>query len=406
MAGSNGLAHAVAALCALLLFVFASPASAASSRACRQLEAELASAGSGGGGSAQFRKYDAALGKQRQQLFVAKSQARAAGCGFTLFGSNVQQCAKFNATIQKMERNLDGIQRKRDQLAGRGGGRSRATILASLDANGCRGQTVAQRPVPSRMDNSDRGNFLVDQVFGRTVERRDTVEAAPVRIARSVAKPGQLNASGMQMPGGQYRTVCVRTCDGYYFPMSFTSSKRDFARDQQNCQAMCPGAEMQVFFHQSSPAAVQEVKEGEVAPEITDESADMISSINGKPYSEMPTAYLYKRESLPKPEGCSCNAQKNFEVIAGNPPSSSEAAPSEPAASPSIMPVEPPATQETHASSIQKLGPPPATATLESKPSEAVPLDPNRKVRVVGPMFLPDPEAAIDLRAPVQKKVP
>ncbi|WP_175544289.1 DUF2865 domain-containing protein [Mesorhizobium sp. YR577] len=210
----------------------------------------------------------------------------------------------------------------------------------------------------------------------------------------------------MQTPSGQYRTVCVRTCDGYYFPMSFASSKREFARDQQNCQAMCPGAEMQVFFHQSSPVAVQEVKEGEEAPEITDESADMVSAVNGKPYSEMPAAYLYKRESLPKPEGCSCNAPKNFEVIAGNPPPSSEATSStEPSASPSIMPVEPPAVQETHASSIQKLGPETSTPE-ETKPSEAAPLDPNRRVRVVGPVFLPDPEGAINLRAPAQRQVP
>ncbi|NGN39579.1 DUF2865 domain-containing protein [Mesorhizobium sp. CGMCC 1.15528] len=405
MAGLNGLARALAALLVLASIVFATSAIAASSRVCRQLEAELASAGSGGGGSAQFRRYDAALSKQRQQLSAAKGNARAAGCGFSLFGSNVQQCARINANVQKMERNVDTLQRKRDQSAGRGGGRSRATILASLNANGCRNQVVARQPFSPRTDNSDRGNYLVMQPQVGTGERRQTIDNAPVRTARQVAKPNQ--ASGMQTPSGQYRTVCVRTCDGYYFPMSFASSKREFARDQQNCQAMCPGAEMQVFFHQSSPAAMKEVKEGEEAPEISDESADMVSSVSGKPYSEMPNAYLYKRETLPKPEGCSCNAPKNFEVIAGNPPPSSEATSSTaPNESPSILPVAPPAAQETHASSIQKLGPEPAAQPAETKPSELAPLDPNRKVRVVGPVFLPDPEGAIDLRAPAQRQVP
>ncbi len=404
MAGLNGLARALATLFALASILFTTSAMAASSRVCRQLEAELASVGSGGGGSAQFRRYDAALSKQRQQLSAAKSNARAAGCGFTLFGSNVQQCARINASVQKMERNLDNLQRRRDQSAGRGGGRSRATILASLNANGCRDQAVAQRPVSPRQENSDRGSYLTDQSIGRPFFQRETVEEAPIRTVRQATKPDRLQNPGTS---GQYRTVCVRTCDGYYFPMSFASSKREFARDQQNCQAMCPGTEMQVYFHQSTPAAVQEVKEGEEAPEISDESADMVSSVNGKPYSEMPTAYLYKRESLPKPEGCSCNAPKNFEVIAGNPPPSSEATSSTaPGESPSILPVAPPAAQETHASSIQKLGPASAAAPEENKPSEAAPLDPNRKVRVVGPMFLPDPEGAIDLRAPGLRQVP
>ena len=47
----------------------------------------------------------------------------------------------------------------------------------------------------------------------------------------------------------------------------------------------------------------------------------MTSSVTGRPYSELPTAYLYKQSDMSRPPACGCNAAQNFEIIAGNPPS-------------------------------------------------------------------------------------
>ena len=131
-------AAGVAALVALL----AVPADARA-RICRTLEAELASAGSGGGGggSSQFKKYDRAVGIQRDQLSTARSRARRAGCGFTFLNVGPSMCAPLNAQIERMERNLDALQRKRTALSGGDGSsrRDRTRILAALDANNCRG---------------------------------------------------------------------------------------------------------------------------------------------------------------------------------------------------------------------------------------------------------------------------
>ncbi|RVD49639.1 DUF2865 domain-containing protein, partial [Mesorhizobium sp. M2D.F.Ca.ET.140.01.1.1] len=54
---------------------------------------------------------------------------------------------------------------------------------------------------------------------------------------------------GMDLPGAddEFRTVCVRTCDGYFFPMSNAASYGDFERDQKNCESSCPGTDMRVF---------------------------------------------------------------------------------------------------------------------------------------------------------------
>ena len=109
-------------------------------------------------------------------------------------------------------------------------------------------------------------------------------------------------------PPGSYRTLCVRTCDGYYFPMSSASSPSEFDRDQMNCQSSCPGTEVQIYYHR-----------------LGLESEDMVSGLSGLPYSELPTAYLYKQTDAPSPAGCTCSALKNdearnFSIVAGNPP--------------------------------------------------------------------------------------
>ncbi|RWF60985.1 MAG: DUF2865 domain-containing protein, partial [Mesorhizobium sp.] len=45
------------------------------------------------------------------------------------------------------------------------------------------------------------------------------------------------------------------------------------------------------------------------------------SSATGRPYSELPTAYLYKQANYSRPPQCGCNAQaENFSIIGGNPP--------------------------------------------------------------------------------------
>ena len=36
-------------------------------------------------------------------------------------------------------------------------------------------------------------------------------------------------------------TLCVRTCDGYYFPISFSTTQDRSPEDERTCQAMCPG---------------------------------------------------------------------------------------------------------------------------------------------------------------------
>jgi hypothetical protein len=194
--------------------------------------------------------------------------------------------------------------------------------------------------------------------------------------------------------GGQFRTACVRTCDGYFFPMSTSATTSDFERDQKNCESSCPGTEMQVFYSRG----------------MADDSALMTSSVTGRPYRELATAYLYKRSDMPRPPACGCNASQNFEIIGGNPPNPLQSRPE--AITTAVIPErvsmpDPGADPETLANrqggldsaAIRRLSTKPVIAPASILPPGV------RKVRVVGPTFLPDPSAAIDLQAPAPKTI-
>ena len=284
-----------------------------------------------------------------------------------------------------MERNLEALERKRTQLSRGGSGKSRASLLAALDANGCRGDAVAERRLPRGLDAN---NNLLKQIFGGQIRSRTSVDEdlgneVPRRRdsenGLGVLKPrdGQwINDGGhirFSAPPGQYRTLCVRTCDGYFFPMSNASSPMDFDRDQKNCESSCPGTDVQLYYHRAQ----------------SEESADMISPGSGMPYSELPTAWLYKQTGVAQPANCGCNRQQNFNVMTT--PAQDEA----PATAPSSI------ISLGSAAPAEKQAEIPANSVGPERDETAE----DRKVRAVGPTFLPDPGSAIDLRAPAQTQV-
>jgi hypothetical protein len=390
-------AHAAVLLGLLLSATWGVAEPQAASRACRQLEADLAAASRGGGGPAMIRKYDAAIARQHEQISKARGQASQAGCGFSLFGRNLNQCAGLNATIDRMNANLDALQSKRERLAGGGSRRDRGRILAALDANGCRDDAVAPRRAPLQEANREGGTNLFDQLFGGNSQQLDTLDNTLDQPDGPGEERSVLNRPGVpDFPsvGGEFHTSCVRTCDGYFFPMSNSASSGDFERDQKNCESSCPGTEMQVFYSRG----------------MDDDSASMTSSVTGRPYSELPTAYLYKQSNMPRPPACGCNAAQGFQIIAGNPPNPEQSQPETDAAPFIPVPVskpDPGADPETLANleggldreAIKRLSIQPVTSPVSALPPE------QRKIRVVGPTFLPDPSAAIDLQAPAPKAV-
>jgi hypothetical protein len=95
-----------------------------------------------------------------------------------------------------------------------------------------------------------------------------------------------VNPGGDGAPSGTYHTVCVRACDGFYFPISYSTVPNRFADDARACQRLCPAAEAELYsFHNPGEDMQQAV------------------SISGQAYTALPNAFRYRKEVV---AGCSC----------------------------------------------------------------------------------------------------
>lgn len=95
--------------------------------------------------------------------------------------------------------------------------------------------------------------------------------------------------------GSTLRTVCVRTCDGYYWPVSFSTVSQFLDQDSASCQAQCPGQEVELYYYHNPG-----------------EDAEQMVSLNGAPYSSLPNAFRYRREY---DKACTCKAPLNYGLI-------------------------------------------------------------------------------------------
>lgn len=370
--GTRGRGHLLALFALSLATVAAGmPPAMADARLCRQLEAELGRVGRGGGDRVMLRKYDRAIEAQADQIERARAIARRGGCAglFSLFGTG-PRCAGISGTLAHMQRNMAMLQTKRDRIAaGAAPGRSRQAILAALEAHDCRTGGVTTRRLPPPVmetapakDAAAEQEAYAERLPGGIVIHRS--EPPPDEDGEPAAD-GEIAPPGSADLAGAYSTLCVRTCDGYYFPISYATTADNFARDEQACRARCPGADAHLYFHRVP---------GE-------ESEDMVS-LSGVPYTALPTAFLYRRTDRPQPQGCGCQTARGTMVLHGGD------------------------LQESGSVITQKGAPPSADAkTTSEPPPAAVAEDPKRKVRVVGPTFLPDPSAAIDLKDPGRSEV-
>src|SRR4030081_338569 len=246
---------------------------------CPRLEAQLATIDRGGGGDPakeeQIRRYQDAETKQQGELDRVTSQAKRMGCDssgfFSLFSGQSAQCGPVNNQIQQMRANLEQITTSLERLRGGGLGgadreNQRRSVLLALAQNNC-GPQYANA---ARDANAGRGpgNFL-DNLFGN-----NTYPSAP--------------SADLGPQSGTYRTVCVRTCDGAYFPVSFATVPARFPHDEKTCKALCPAAEATLFAYRNPG-----------------EDMNQAVSISGQPYSAMPNAFRYRNEFVPS---CSCKA--------------------------------------------------------------------------------------------------
>ena len=112
------------------------------------------------------------------------------------------------------------------------------------------------------------------------------------RVYPGGKKPGS-NQWGFSAPPKQsltsgYRTMCVRTCDGFYFPVSNSTKRSRLRRDNNSCQASC-GVPAKLFYYRNSSGSV-----------------DTMVDLNGRKYSSQKFAYKYRKKAV---NNCRCKPQ-------------------------------------------------------------------------------------------------
>ena len=241
-------------------------------QSCNALRAELArlQSGASAGAAREAARYERAWREQAAVLGRTRDEARRAGCfggGFLFFRTRPEPvCRTLVPRLEQMEANLVRLERLYQHHAYAGADARRMELIRSiLERGAC----------------SDRGGL-----FARLFGRGDPHDPYDERITRLPGYGGYWRDDG-----GLYRTLCVRTCDGYYFPISFSTTAARFAADRQICQAMCPGMEVDLYYH----------------PDPTSDPENMMS-VAGRPYSELPNAFRYRKEldtacSCGKPQG-------------------------------------------------------------------------------------------------------
>jgi Protein of unknown function (DUF2865) len=257
---------------------------------CPRLEAQLATIERGGSNDPakddQIRRYQDAAAKQQSELERVSMQAKRLGCDstgfFSLFSGRSAECSPLNNQIQQMRSNLDQINSSLDRLRGGGfGGGSdrdnqRRSVLVALGQNSCGPQYQQYANAPrGGGGGSGPGNFLTS-LFGGGDNNNNPAASLPPPSA------------DLAPPSGTYRTVCVRTCDGAYFPISFATVPGRFADDERACKAQCPATEANLYTYRNPG-----------------EDMNQAVSINGQNYTALPSAFHYRTEFNPS---CSCRA--------------------------------------------------------------------------------------------------
>jgi Protein of unknown function (DUF2865) len=242
------------------------PAVPSGNPVCTRLEGQLAAIDRAGADPArtdQAHRIEEALGKQQADLDRVQSQFQRLGCQppslLSIFVSQPAQCSALNSQIQQMRGGIDRTQA--DLQRTRHGGEDdmqRQGVISALAQNSCgpQYQRAAAAAAPQQ-----RGFF-------------ETLFGGP---GQTIAPPApgdypQVGASG-------YRTLCVRTCDGYYFPISNSTSSTRFAEDEQACQKLCPASEVALYSHRNPGEDI----------------AQAVSN-SGRLYKDMTNAFRYRRE--------------------------------------------------------------------------------------------------------------
>ncbi len=237
---------------------------------CRELEAQL-TGGSQTAGQDQLPRIENDMRQADAQYHRVQSDAERSDCyeDMFLFGRSLRRtprCIDLDRQVQAAKASLVQLRAQRDAiLRGSSPRARREDIVAELARNRC-GDQYAREYEAQRSRNTSLFSFFNDE---------DNSE-----------EPSRFSTNVIGGSSSTYRTLCVRECDGFYFPISNATTEAQFREDEAKCHSQC-AAPAELYYHRS------------------DEDVEQMVSLSGRVYTQMPFAFRNRKVYV---KGCSCNA--------------------------------------------------------------------------------------------------
>ncbi len=236
---------------------------------CLQLEQRLVQEGQRGNHARDaLPQLEAEINQTDQGLQAVQGELERRRCyEYFLFSKTLRRtraCVDLAKQAEQAKLSLSDLETRRQQIIGSSERSYRDDIVRELARNNC-GANYTQE---ARRQN--RGgifsNIWQDEEGGNY--------------------SSNWSPNGAPQSSATYRTVCVRLCDGYYFPVSFSTLPSHFEQDENVCQSKC-AAPVELYYYQNPGATV-------------DQSVALRTQ---EPYTTLKTAFRYRKELV---QGCSC----------------------------------------------------------------------------------------------------
>ncbi len=246
---------------------------------CMQLEQRLVVETQRGSlGRSQLPRIDEEMRQQDRAVAQAQQALDRGDCYETFFFSRtlrrVPQCLQAANQLDTSKRRLSELSIQRQQLQGTSEHSYQDDIIRELARNGCGSQYVQEaRKRDAASDSS---------IFGGLGPEDDDAKN---------------DNTFKSLPFATYRTVCVRLCDGFFFPVSYSTLPNHFGQDAEQCQSRC-AAPVELYYHQNPGGDIKQA----------------VSAKSQTPYTNLKSAFKYTKEYV---SGCSCK-QAEYVPAAGD----------------------------------------------------------------------------------------
>ena len=239
---------------------------------------------------------------QRAEIQRISSTMRQIGCNQPnlQFGSDASpECLPLGQRLKALQQGVARLNQQNLQGDRAANAARRQTLLDTYDSYGCTDPIYDGDAASSPDFRTNTDTFFDPSVQSR----RSGVTIGPPGGARGqngllpplpendddpgsgVTIGGPLDTAPLAAPQAGFagrQPVCVRLCDGFFFPIAGASNP---AQAQDMCKAQCPQAEATLFLRAPN---------GEIS-DATD--------LGGQPYSSLPNALKYRTKS---DEACTC----------------------------------------------------------------------------------------------------